>query len=87
MLFRSQVQNASKCGKKQKRNKQIPHVKIKHCYREANRCADNLARMGANQILDFILYDDPPGDLGVFVEADCNGASTARQCPGSFVVS
>ena len=65
----------------------IPHVKIKHCYREANRCADNLARMGANQILDFILYDDPPGDLGVFVEADCNGASSARLCPGSFVVS
>ena len=65
----------------------IPHVKIKHCYREANRCADNLARMGANQILDFILYDDAPGDLGVIVEADFNGASTAMQCPGTFVVS
>ena len=30
---------------------QIPHVRIKHYYREANRCADKLARMGANQNL------------------------------------
>jgi len=26
----------------------IPQVRIKHCYREANRCADRLARKGAN---------------------------------------
>ena len=42
--------------------------------------------MGANQILDFILYDDPPGDLGVIVEADFIGASIARQCPRNFVI-
>lgn len=65
---------------------QIPHVRIKHCYREANRCADKLARMGANQNLNLIFYDDPPGDLGVFVEADLNGASIARQCPENFVI-
>ena len=57
---------------------QIPHVRIKHCYREANRCADNLARIGANQILDFILYEDLPRDLGVIMEVDINGASIAR---------
>ena len=57
---------------------QIPHVRIKHCYREANRCADKLARMGANQNLNFIFYEDPHGDLGVIVEADINGASIAR---------
>ena len=26
---------------------QIPQVRIKHCYREANKCADKLARKGA----------------------------------------
>ena len=65
---------------------QIPHVRIKHCYCEANRCADKLARLGANQNVNFICYEDLPGELGVIVEADCNGVSIARQCPGAIVV-
>ena len=27
--------------------KEIPMVKIQHCYREANKCANTLARRGA----------------------------------------
>uniref|UniRef100_A0A7N2RCG3 RNase H type-1 domain-containing protein n=1 Tax=Quercus lobata TaxID=97700 RepID=A0A7N2RCG3_QUELO len=63
----------------------IPQVRINHCYREANRCADKLARKGANQSLNFILYENPPVDLCEVVEMDCTGVSFARQCPGSFV--
>ena len=65
----------------------IPQVRINHCYREANRCADKLARKGANQSLNFILYENPPVDLCEVVEMDCTGVSIARQCPGSFVSS
>ena len=65
---------------------QIPHVRIKHCYCEADRCADKLARLGANQNVNFICYEEPPGELGEIVEADCNGVSIARQCLGAFVV-
>ena len=28
---------------------QIPNLKVKHCYREANQCANRLAKMGATQ--------------------------------------
>ncbi|KAL0012166.1 hypothetical protein SO802_007274, partial [Lithocarpus litseifolius] len=31
----------------------IPHISIRHCYREANRCADGLARLGGLQATDF----------------------------------
>lgn len=65
---------------------QIPHVRIKHCYREANRCADKLAKKGANQTLNLILYKNPPVDLCEFVEVDLNGASLAMQCPGNFEI-
>ena len=65
---------------------QIPQVRIKHCYREANRCADKLARKGANQFLNCVLYENLPVDLCEFVVADHNGISVARQCPGNFVL-
>ncbi|XP_075634762.1 uncharacterized protein LOC142607222 [Castanea sativa] len=39
--------------------KRIPQVRFKHCYREANRCDDKLARMGGQQSIDFTVYDCP----------------------------
>ena len=65
---------------------QIPQVRFKHCYCEANRCADKLARKGANQTLNLIFYENLPVDLCEFVEADLNGISLARQCPVNFVI-
>ena len=65
---------------------QIPQLRIKHCYRESNTCADKLARKGANQTLNLILYENPPVDLSELVEANLNGVSLARQCPGNFVI-
>lgn len=32
---------------------QIPQICIRHCYCEANRCADALARMGGSQASEF----------------------------------
>ena len=65
---------------------QIPQVRFKHCYREANRCADKLARKGANQTLNLIFYENLPVVLCEFVEADLNGVSLARQCLENFVI-
>uniref|UniRef100_A0A7N2MG54 AP2/ERF domain-containing protein n=1 Tax=Quercus lobata TaxID=97700 RepID=A0A7N2MG54_QUELO len=48
----------------------IPHVRIGHCYREANSCGDFLARIGSCQNSDFILYNDPPVDLLDLLSSD-----------------
>ena len=65
---------------------QIPQVRIKHCYCEANKCADKLARKGAYQTLNLIFYENLHVDLCEFVEADLNGVSLARQFTGNFVI-
>ena len=60
---------------------QIPQVRIKHIYQEANKCADCLANSGHSQVLNFIIHSAPPVELTSFVEADCNGVSCNRLCP------
>lgn len=40
--------------------KQIPRVSILHCFREANMCADALARRGAQLTDDFAIFSPPP---------------------------
>ena len=39
--------------------KQIPNVKIMHCNREGDKCADNLARHGALLDQDFVVFIHP----------------------------
>ena len=41
---------------------QIDHVRIRHCFREANIWADFLARLGSHQDSTFVLFHDPPVD-------------------------
>lgn len=60
---------------------QIPHLSIKHTYREANRCADLLANLGSCQSLDFISYSCPPVDLVPLVAAGCQGLYFDRFYP------
>ena len=38
----------------------IPRVQIQHCYREANKCVDALARRGALLPCNFLVFDSPP---------------------------
>ena len=61
---------------------QFGQVRIGHCYREANFCADFLARKGALQDCCFCVYQDPPVDLLDLISADkesvfCNRANLA----------
>ena len=40
--------------------KQLPHARMLHCYREANACADALARMGAASVGGDTYFVTPP---------------------------
>ena len=51
----------------------IPRLCIRHINREANKCADHLASIGALQSLDFVMHFCPHVDLLYFVEVDYLG--------------
>jgi len=53
---------------------------LKHCYCQANRCADLIARLGAEQELEYRLFSSPPVDLAKALEDDCNGVFSNRLC-------
>ena len=61
---------------------QIPQTRIKHCYRKANRCADRLARKGAELNESLVAFYNPLLDILNVVEADIRGACLDRLCPG-----
>jgi len=42
---------------------EIPMVQVQHCYQEANKCADSLARRGALLPQDFVTFLDPPTEV------------------------
>ena len=48
----------------------IPRVQINHCYREANKCADALARRGAMLSQDFVIFLDPLADVFLLLSLD-----------------
>ena len=48
-------------------------VKVRHCFREANQCADKLAKKGAFQSQDFVIYVDPPSDINMLMYFDSIG--------------
>ena len=56
----------------------LAQVQIEHGYREANSCADRLARIGTDQENLFILYHDPPMDLLELLSSDKNGLYYSR---------
>ena len=59
---------------------QFHRIQFKHCYREANRCADALARRGAEQDIDFISFNSLPVDiLNVFMD-DFSSMHFNRHC-------
>lgn len=65
----------------------LPQCSIKHVFREANMCADQLARLGSLQALDFTLFSCPPVDIMKFYEADSQGLFVNRLCTDSFCFS
>jgi hypothetical protein len=59
---------------------QLPQVKVLHCYREANFCADALAKMGTSLEQDFILYPLPPTHVIPLLDKDILGLFCNRLC-------
>ena len=53
----------------------IPRVQINHCYREANKCADALARRGALFSQDFVIFLDPPAEVSLLFSLDSAGVA------------
>ena len=43
--------------------KEICLVRVQHCYRETNKCADALAKKGALLSQDFVVFVEPPSDV------------------------
>ena len=62
-------------------------VQFKHCFRQSNQCANALARLGADQDLDFRIFESPPVDAFVFFEQDNNGLCFNRLCSMSAASS
>ena len=60
--------------------KRIPRVKIQHCFREANKCADALARRGAVSPNDFVVFQFPPADVALLASLDAAGTLYERFC-------
>ena len=53
---------------------------MKHCYRQANRCADRLARLGTVQNLNFVCFDSLPKEIRNVLDEDYNGRFFNRIC-------
>jgi len=56
----------------------IPTVRIQHCYREGNKCANALARRGAFLSKDFSIFLDPPFDVAFLLSLDAAGTMYDR---------
>ena len=59
---------------------QHPLWKIQHCYREANTCADALAKKAVFSQLDFCILDTPPVELSQLLIQDQSGLFCNRIC-------
>nr|POE45644.1 putative ribonuclease h protein [Quercus suber] len=57
---------------------EIPMVQVQHCYREANKCADSLARRGALLPQDFVIFLDPPSEVLFLLNLDAAGMYSDR---------
>ena len=56
---------------------------VNHIYREGNRVADALAKIGQSLGLGLTVFDVPPPQIFPLLEADSKGVSFARMCPSS----
>nr|POE91303.1 hypothetical protein CFP56_60970 [Quercus suber] len=66
--------------------KKIPYVKVMHRFREANKCADNLARHGALLEQDFIVFIHPPTEVELLLSLDVVGTMYDCFVPSSLEV-
>ncbi|KAK9996077.1 hypothetical protein SO802_020763 [Lithocarpus litseifolius] len=55
-------------------------IQFKHCYRQANQCADMPAKMSTNEELEFISFDCPHVDIRNILDEDAAGLYVNRAC-------
>ena len=70
--------------------RQFNQVRINHVYREANRCADHLAKGGCTLIGTFVILDSPNLDeLCINLDFDASGLYSLRllACTSPFMAS
>ena len=67
------------------RLKEIPMVRIQHC-REANKCADALARRGVTLKQDFTIFIDPPSDVAFLLNLDSTSTCYFRDVASGLEV-
>ena len=60
-------------------------IQINHCYRQANRCADLLAKLGVEQEIDFQNFLSSPVDILQILQDDRDGLYVNRICHNSVV--
>ena len=60
--------------------RRLPRVRIQHCFREANKCADALTRRGVVSPQDFVNYQSPPTDVAMLTSLDVVGTLYERNC-------
>lgn len=65
----------------------IPQIHFSHCFHEANRCADALARMGGTQASNFVILACPPMDLVKLLDFDFHGFYLNKFCLESLFSS
>ena len=53
--------------------KAIPNKRIQHVYREANQCADALARLGSSVVSSFVVFVEPPPVVANLLALDVAG--------------
>ena len=58
--------------------RKFPNLRVEHAYREANQCADALARIGSNSDVPFILFAHPPPVVDQLCTLDFEGAFCNR---------
>jgi len=54
-------------------------VQVQHIYRQANGCADGLAKMGAEQESSFLCFSCPPEDIRSRIDFDGSGLYLVRR--------
>ena len=65
----------------------LQHFRVKHAFREANRVADAMAKLGGTMQENFVVWDNPPSDvIANFMYFDTNGDSVCRLVASNLAV-
>ena len=65
----------------------LPHVKLSHCFREANFCADALTKLGSAFAVLSLVFDPPAAAISQLLYDDMKGVCRPRLCTTGVVGS